>query len=303
MKINFNSTSSFFATLRDTVTFIQYQNQALYKLHKLPENEKGTLLTIQIVGKNIFFKKSATELMRDDILMSFSKADIALITHIATKKEVEQETKPKALMRVVRQLFGGNSGKTKFLLKSSEQDQLIEAHPEEMLTNKEALTMLSSEDAAKVGFAAAENRFIDIKKAISPAFTCQIICQDFIEQHITYLDAERDTKHTLSINELFHNKGLLALFNKLDQQMISFAAGEAYQKRINMKQEYRFKLCTYLGEVIEYQDVDGNIAKESLIDLAFDEDLLVEFSQEDRDIIHFAAGEISKEKELALKVQ
>src|SRR3990167_3855506 len=62
----------------------------------------------QLVGKNLGTKALPAELMHSDLLMGFSKADIAIITHLGTKKELEKEhavTKPKLLARIAHQLF------------------------------------------------------------------------------------------------------------------------------------------------------------------------------------------------------
>lgn len=257
--------------------------------------ESNPCIYFQIIGKNVILKMLPEELMRSKYLMGFSKADISIITYLGARKEFENLQKPKLMTRIIRQLFH-TSGKIKFLLKLPDQEELVEALPEEIMTNNSALNTLPGEDAAKIGFAAAENRYREIKKETSSDITCKILYQDFLNQQLTYLDCERNSEHTAQLMDIFYNKNLLNLFNKIDQQMISFASGEAYQKGLPNNKQYRFKLRAYLGEVIEYQDVNGNIAKESLLDLAFDKELLAEFNLEERDIILFIAGELSEKR-------
>lgn len=331
-------------------------------------NEDDPYIYFHFVGKNLGSKALPEEIMCSDFLLGFSKADIAIITHLGTKKELEKaygKVKPKLWARIAQQLFG-KGGKTKFMLKMPEQEQLVEAVPEEVMTNKEALNMLEGHEAAMIGYAAAENRLLGIKKEVASAPTCHLLKHDLISNLVTYLDEERDAEHTLPIADIFFNKKLLLLFNKLDQQFLSFAAGEVHgkrlsqafvptckivryegdrftyqnqdaekltfnaaeilfnrdlfeqfsgrdretiafsageihQKRLKNKNLPVFKLLSYAKSKLQYMDQDANTVETSFLDLALHTKLLDQFDQRDRDIIRFAAGEISKEKEMALR--
>lgn len=288
--------------LRSYLDELALRKEDQYRIVQLPD-AKNPYIHYQVIGKNLVGKALAEELMRNDFLIGFSKADIAVITHLGTQKELEKNTlKINFVTRIVKQFFT-KSGKNKFLLKIHGQDQLVETVPEEIITNTAALQMLSAEDAAKIGFAAAENHYITIKKEIYPASRYEIIYQDLLKNQIIFLDKISGVKQTMELIDIFYNKEFLMLFNKLDQQLISFIAGEGYQKKSfeDCKKRAKFKLRAYLGEIAEYQDMNGNIAKEAFIDLSFDEELLNEFNIADRDIIRFTAGELSREAELALK--
>lgn len=253
----------------------------------------------QLVGKNLGTKALPAELMHSDLLMGFSKADIAIITHLGTKKELEKEhaaTKPKLLARIAHQLFG-KGGKTKFMLKFPEQEQLVEAVPEEVMTNKEALEMLESHDAAMIGYAAAENRFMEMRRETQELPTCRIICHDLLSDQVTYLDEEREARHTMPLREIFYNKKLLKLFTKLDQQMMSFSAGEAYQRDIaTHAAPVALQLLSQVDGIVDYQDSEGNTFKASCLELAFNELMLSQFNPRDRDVIRFAAGEMHQQR-------
>lgn len=261
--------------------------------------ETRDFLEVQIVGKNLYFRIPVGELMRSKLLMNFSKADIAIITHLGTKKELEKEqakTKPKLLARIAHQLFG-KGGKTKFMLKFPEQEQLVEAVPEEVMTNKEALEMLESHDAAMIGYAAAENRFMEMRRETQELPTCRVISHDLLSDQVTYLDEEREATHTLALKEIFYNKKLLKLFAKLDQQMMSFAAGEAYQRGIaTHAAPVALQLLSQADGIVDYQDAEGNTFKAFCLELAFNDLLLSQFSLQDRDVIRFAAGEAHQQR-------
>lgn len=269
-----------------------------YKLADVFPDKKNSFL-VQIVGTQTCFPIRPTELMHSSLLMGFSKADIAIITHLGTKKELEKtqaDIKPKLLARIAHQLFG-KGGKTKFMLKFPEQEQLVEAVPEEVMTNKEALDMLESHDAAMIGYAAAENRFMEMRKETQELPTCRIISHDLLSDQVTYVDEEREATHTLPLREIFYNKKLFKLFAKLDQQMMSFAAGEAYQKSlVSSSAPVALQLLFQVDGIVDYQDLEGNIFKASCLELAFNDQLLSQFNPKDRDVIRFAAGELHQQR-------
>ena len=261
-------------------------NGVQYRIVSLPTKD-NPFLKFQLVGKKFVLKERPHKIMSSDFLMGFSKADIAIITHLGTKKELEREqaeTKPKLLARIAHQLFG-QGGKSKFMLKFPEQEQLVEAVPEEVMTNKKALEMLESHDAAMIGYAAAENRFMEMRKEIQELPTCRIICHDFLSELVTYVDEEREATHTMPLTDIFYNKKLLKLFAKLDQQMMSFAAGEAHQKSIMpqpspvalqlpSEKTATLRLVSYGNTVAEYKDDKGVVSKLPFSQLAFEPDLL-----------------------------
>ena len=273
------------------------KKETAYVIEKLPARDDINIY-FQIRGKNVLLKMPPEKLMHADFLMGFSKADIAIITHLGTKKELEMHphATSKLYMRIAQQLFG-RGGKTKFLLKMPSQDELVEAIPEEVMCNKEALNMLEGSEAALVGYAAAENRMLDIRKQTSSVATCRIIEHDLKNNVIIYIDEEREATHTLPLHDIFNNKTLFNLFGKTDQQMLSFAAGEIHQQRLQPRTKLAtLKLFSYLGDLAQFSDLSGNMKSMPFSELAFEAELLDQFSQQDRDMIRFAAGECSAEK-------
>ncbi len=267
-----------------------------YRIIKNPD-AADPLVHFQVSGKSIVLKELPEKIMHSNLLMGFSKADIAILTYLGTKTEIENQqfsARPKLLARISQQLFG-KGGNTKFLLKMPEQDQLVEAVPEEVMMNDEALDMLSSKDAAMLGYAAAENRLMSIREHIAQAPTCSIVEHDLISNRVTYIDEERGATHTLPLSDIFDNKKLLAFFRKLDQQLISFAAGEAYQQRI-AKSAPTFTIVSQSKDIVEYIDTDGVEYAMPILELAFNRELLEQFSLEAREKIVFAAGELHEQR-------
>ncbi len=265
--------------------------------------EHNTVAIFQVVGKGILLKMPVRDLMRGDLLLGFRRADIAMLAHLGTQQELERkqsQASPRFLARIAHQLFG-KGGKTKFMLKMPEQEQLVEAVPEEVMTNKEVLNMLEGHEAAMIGYAAAENRMAEMRTHTHTIPTCRVLSHDLVANVVTYLDEEREAKHTLPLTDIFYNKKLLNLFTQLDQQMISFVAGEAHQRKMNPHPPISFQLISYAKEMAEYQDETGKVHTLSFLELAFDPELLNQFSQKDRDMIRFVAGELSKEKEMVIR--
>ncbi len=279
--------------------FSVYQTEAAartykqYRITKKPD-EADPHVYFQIAGKNLTLHALPEEIMHSDILLGFSKADIAIITHLGTKTELEKkyaEKKQTLLARIVQQIFG-KSGKTKFMVKLPEQDKLVEAVPEEVMTNKEALGMFESHEAAMIGYAAAENRMLEIRRQTGAAPTCKILQHDLLSNQITYLDEEREAKHTSSLKDIFYNKKLLSLFTKLDQQIISFAAGQEYQKSITSPHHYEYSIVNQSTNSFIFKNKAGEEREISFVEVAFNENLLMQFSPREQHIIRFVAGEL-----------
>jgi hypothetical protein len=303
MTISHKIVEIFSGLFKDYREELSEKNETAYLIQKLPSLHDANIY-FQIRGKNILLKMLPEKLMHAEFLMGFSKADIAIIIHLGTKNEMEQQqsanSKPKLFMRIAQQLFGAG-GKTKFLLKMHSKDELVETIPEEIMCNKKALNMLKGSEAALIGYAAAENRMINIRKQINPTATCHIIEHDLKHNLISYIDQEREAKHTLHLHDIFNNKTLFNLFGKTDQQLMSFAAGEMHQKRLQPSTNIAtLKLSSYLGNLAKFTDLDENTHSMSFQELAFDAELLKQFSQSDRDMIRFAAGECSAQEKAKL---
>src|ERR1700677_4850504 len=80
--------------------------QPYYRVVKMP-SENDNRVHFQIVGKNVVLNMSPEKIMRNDILLGFSKAEIVLITHLGTKNEVSLDySLPKnKLFKIIKQLF------------------------------------------------------------------------------------------------------------------------------------------------------------------------------------------------------
>jgi hypothetical protein len=161
--INFNYIRKFFKIFQMAAQFSQSaQEEIRYRLVQLPK-DNDPYIYIQIINSRAISKLLPQEIMRDNMLMHFSRADIALITHLGTKNEVQQfvaKEKP-AFYKILQRLFVKE--KTAFVLEK--EDHEIATHSAEELYQNEALAeKLTGKDGMEVGYSVAEAHYQKILK-------------------------------------------------------------------------------------------------------------------------------------------
>ena len=136
-----------------------------YRLLQLP-TENDPHIHFQIINKRMKLKMLPEEIMKAPLLQ-FSKADLAMITHIGTKNEmkaffVKSENK---VFRILKQLF--SKGKTTFVIEKEEG--VVEEHAaNDIYNNSEITEKLSGTDGVKIGYSVAEehyNKISQLKKS------------------------------------------------------------------------------------------------------------------------------------------
>ena len=137
-----------------------------YRLLKLPTSE-DSFVYFQIVNKRTTSKMLPEEIMRDNLLLHFSRADIAMITHIGTKNEMKTSffKSENKVFRILKQLF--SKGKTTFVIEKEEG--VVEEHAaNDIYNNSEITEKLSGTDGVKIGYSVAEehyNKISQLKKS------------------------------------------------------------------------------------------------------------------------------------------
>ncbi len=277
--------------------------QVSYRIINLP-TEKDTHVHFQIIGKGIVLKMTPAKIMRDEMLMGFSKADIALITHYGTKAEYQAESNKKRgiLSRIVQQLFGDKQ--SAFLIHDAEQEKVIEKTAQELYFDPSTKERFSSADALVIGYSAAEERYRQLvaETKFKPEYEMLSIGDGavFYRHH--------ETQHVVnqSAETLFNTPKVFKKFNADDRSLISYTAAEARYQRImkETKAQINFKLCNTAPDdhnCWQYQSLStGDLLMTSVDALFYDTNTLKQFSADDLSLIAFAAGELSKKRQLEL---
>lgn len=68
------------------------ETEVAYKVTELPSQEDPRI-TVQCKFKNLFFKALPEQIMLGEELLYFSKSDVAIITHLATKRTADKDKK------------------------------------------------------------------------------------------------------------------------------------------------------------------------------------------------------------------
>lgn len=118
------------------------------------KNEKGDYeISVQLIGKSLVFKAAPKEIMADDdMLESFSKKDIRLLTFLACEdiKELKHE--------ILGQKFIRNMNKFFFKLKHGRTGEEMEKSAEEISADPNLIKSLRPEDAHKIGYVTANEQ-------------------------------------------------------------------------------------------------------------------------------------------------
>ena len=110
--------------------------------------------SIQLIGKSLAFKAAPKEILaNDDMLESFSKKDIRLLTYLACE-DIKTPTH-----EILGQKFIRNMNKFFFKLKHGKTGEEMEKSAEDISANPDLIKSLSPEDAHKIGYVTANEQF------------------------------------------------------------------------------------------------------------------------------------------------
>lgn len=133
---------------------------AIYRLIDHKKNNTGEYeITVQLIGKSLVFKSTPKEIMaNDDLLESFSKKDIRLLTYLACQDIQE----PK--YEILGQKFIRNMNKFFFRLKHAKTGEEMEKSATEISADSSLIKSLTPEDAHTIGYVTANEQIKEEKK-------------------------------------------------------------------------------------------------------------------------------------------
>lgn len=137
------------------------EKKPFYRILSCPD-ERDNNFHFQIIGKNVALKALPEKIMRDQILLGFSRADVALITYYGTKNEAVLDIKntPLKPFKIIKEMF--SSGKRIFLIETNDGD-LLEYETSEIFNDPSLVKNFTAEDGIKIGYSAAEECFERMK--------------------------------------------------------------------------------------------------------------------------------------------
>ncbi|MCD6048592.1 MAG: hypothetical protein K0S08_2239 [Gammaproteobacteria bacterium] len=263
-------------------------------------------IQFQVIGTGVLLKVSADKLMRSDLLLGFSKKDIAVITHMGTKVENKDESYKKRgiLSRIIRQIFSDK--KSKFIVEDIEKKELIEKTAYDLYTDKTTPDKFSSADTLMIGYSAAEDHYRRVFEETSPKI--EFILLEINDEKITFCHQSTGIAQTKSVEIIFNSPEIINKFNANDRSLISYSAAESRYKRIlkDTSQKPKFKLLNVEPTTMDtewcYECIEtGVIQKKHISFLFYNTELLSQFNSQDRNLIAFTAGELSKQRQYELK--
>lgn len=137
------------------------EKKPFYRILSCPDQHNRNF-HFQIIGKNIALKALPEKIMRDQILLGFSRADVALITFHGAKNEAVLDIKNGAQkpFKIIKELF--SSGKKRFLIENND-GEVLEYETSEIFNNPSMVENFTTADGVKIGYSAAEEYFEKIK--------------------------------------------------------------------------------------------------------------------------------------------
>ena len=130
----------------------------------------------------------------------------------------------------------------------------------------------------------------------------------FADHDVEYQSLDTHTIAKKSSELLFNDKELLAQFNAAEQGLIGYDAAESRYKRIMRETTSKptLHLCHTMmnaDNTWQYQSsMTGETTVITVDDLFYNTELLRQFSADDRSIIAFSAGELSRARFEKLKI-
>lgn len=137
------------------------EKRPFYRILSCPD-QRDRNFHFQIIGKNVALKALPEKIMRDQILLGFSRADVALIAYHGTKNEVVLDKKngsPKPF-KIIKEIF--TSGKKRFLIENNDGD-VLEYETSELFDDPSMVKNFTAADGVKIGYSAAEEYFERMK--------------------------------------------------------------------------------------------------------------------------------------------
>jgi hypothetical protein len=123
-----------------------------YRVTNIEEikEENQYTATIQVIGKNMYFKMAPEELLADDRLVNcFSPIDIRTLTYLGYLGV----NNPK--YKILAKRLSENSDKTIFALRKRGERKIVTKNAHEICQDKDVLANLSATDAHEVGYTVA----------------------------------------------------------------------------------------------------------------------------------------------------
>ncbi len=161
---NFNYIQKILRTLQTIMQSSASKTEEVrYRLVKLP-SEADPYIHIQIINTRAISKLLPEKIMHDNMLLHFSKSDIALIAHLGTKNEVQKiAVKEKfSFYKIVKRLF--NKDNTTSYLLEKEDNQMAEHSAEEIYRDEVLAEKLTGKDGMIVGYSVAEAHYQKVLK-------------------------------------------------------------------------------------------------------------------------------------------
>lgn len=150
-------TKQLFAFARYFTQTVYVKEDVSFRLVRLPD-DRDPHLYFQVVGKNVFAKMLPEEIMRDDLLLRFNKADIALITHLGTKNEIRaKEFDPGIrLFKIIKQFFKNGAA---FFAIEKENGVVEEFKATDIYSDSCMAAKIDGPDGMQIGYSVAEEHY------------------------------------------------------------------------------------------------------------------------------------------------
>lgn len=137
------------------------EKKPFYRVLTCPD-QRDNNFHFQIIGKNVALKALPEKIMRDQILLGFSRADVALITYYGTKNEAVLDMKNSAFkpFKIIKEIL--TSEKKRFLIENNDGD-VLEYETSELFNDPSMVKNFTAADGVKIGYSAAEEYFERMK--------------------------------------------------------------------------------------------------------------------------------------------
>ena|SRR3990167_2565464 len=140
------------------------QEKPIYRIVSLP-TESNKNIHFHVIGTSAVLRKPPEEIMRDDLLLGFNRAEIAIITHLGTKNEsVAHRGDIHSSFKILKQSLKEN--KTMFVIEK-DTGELVECEASDLCKDTSMVNNFSGIDGMKIGYTASEeyHRKTDVLKS------------------------------------------------------------------------------------------------------------------------------------------
>ena len=140
------------------VNFNNQNNEPVYQIIEIAEEDEEYTVTVRIRHKNITFYTKPEEILADDSLVDrFSPRDIRALTYLGYLGI----NRPK--YKILAQKLSQNEKTTVFLKKRGEKKIIVKTAAQ-IIQETDMIIGMNSEDAKTVGYLVAQDDFVDEKK-------------------------------------------------------------------------------------------------------------------------------------------